>query len=40
MLKKVFCVITLDLVAFIGYQAFYGEVELNGEMMPMWVALV
>ena len=40
MLKKVLSVITLVLVAFIGYQAFSGEVELNGEMMPMWDALV
>lgn len=39
MLKKVLSVITLALVAFIGYQAFSGEVELNGQMMPMWDAL-
>ncbi len=39
MLKKVLSVVTLILVAFIAYQAFSGEVELNGEMMPMWDAL-
>ena len=39
MLKKVLSVVTLALVAFIAYQAFSGEVELNGEMMPMWDAL-
>jgi len=40
MVKKVLSIITLALVAFIGYQAFTGEVELNGQMMPMWDALV
>ena len=40
MIKKVLSVITLLLVAFIAYQAFTGEVELNGQMMPMWDALV
>jgi hypothetical protein len=40
MIKKILSVITLALVAFIAWQAFSGEVELNGEMMPMWDALV
>ena len=40
MVKKILSVITLALVAFIAWQAFSGEVELNGEMMPMWDALV
>ena len=32
MLKKVLSVITLVLVAFIAYQAFSGEFELNGDV--------
>ena len=40
MIKKVLSVITLALVAFIAYQAFTGEVELDGQTMPMWDALV
>ena len=40
MVKKILSVVTLALVAFIAWQAFSGEVELNGEMMPMWDALV
>ncbi len=40
MIKRILSVITLLLVAFIAYQAFTGEVELNGQMMPMWDALV
>ena len=40
MVKKILSIITLALVAFIAWQAFSGEVELNGEMMPMWDALV
>ena len=40
MLKRILSIITLALVGFIAYQAFTGEVELNGQTMPMWDALV